>query len=125
MSRSGASGGGGTRKFVAKLRAIGQAVPGTDIEPLCNELIRRIRYIRHKTSEGVYILADSEGYIYVLREQSCFTERAIVQLRRMVVGRYATGPFWCLPSSAMLCADLIRHFSDIGFIDAPAPLQIA
>lgn len=118
MSRAGGNGGGGTRKFAPRFRAVGRAVPGHDIEPLCNELLRRIRWIWRKTQAGTYILADSEGYVYVLHEQSCFTERAVKQLQRMVVGRYACRLGVC-PTPAQLCADLIEYFSNTGFIDAP------
>lgn len=119
MSRSGAHGGGGDRKYAPRFRAVGRAIPGTDIESLCNELVRRMRWIRHKTQAGTYVLADSEGYVYVLREQACFAERVATQLSRMIVGLYATRSIY--PSSAQLCTDLVQHFVDIDFIDIPPP----
>lgn len=111
----------GGRNFDRKLTAIGKAIPGIDIAPLCADLVRRIKHIRLKTQAGAYLLADSDGFVYVMREQSKLACTVTTKMRRLVVGLYASNvPVF--PSSAQVGSDLIQHFIDIGYITMP-PLK--
>ena len=110
----------GAHNYSRKLIAIGKAIPGTDIAPLCEVLVKRIKRVRNTTQAGAYLLADSEGFVYILRQQSPIAERSLKQLHRMIVGLYAAGfPMFPYPIAAQICADLIQHFVDVGFINRP------
>lgn len=108
----------GGRAFANRMRAIGQAIPGTDISPLITEILRRMRWMgRNGGGNGSYLMADSEGYVYLLRADSGVCERMVNELWRMVVGRYA-----CV-SDEQIREDLISHLVDIGYIKETAIYQ--
>lgn len=105
----------GGRAFVARMRAIGQAIPGCDIGPLVVELLRRIHRMRRNGSgNGAYLFGDSEGYVYLLRADSGVTDRMVSELPRMVVGLYLS------VTPEQLAEDLTAHFVSVGYVTEQA-----
>lgn len=90
---------------VKRLRAVCQYVPGSaDIVELIQ---RRIDRIRRNTGFGAYLLADSDGYVYLLRAESGVCEHMVSRLPRMVVGMYLNA------SAEQIADDLEQHISDL------------
>lgn len=88
-----------------RLRAVCQFVPGSaDIVELIQ---RRIDRIRRNTGFGAYLLADSEGYVYLLRAESGVCEHMVSRLPRMVVGLYLHA------TPEQLSEDLEQHLTDL------------
>ncbi|MGH8171831.1 MAG: hypothetical protein ACREPX_01710 [Rhodanobacteraceae bacterium] len=105
------------RVFERSLRPIGQAVLGGDIEPLVQDIIRRIRHIRLKTQAGAYVLADEDGNVYILREQHPTTENTVRRALAKVVGLYASQPARpTFPTAEQIKLDLIAQFLVVGFV---------
>lgn len=104
---------GAERCFSRRLRPIGQAILGADIEPLVRDVCRRIRTIRNSTQAGAFVLADAEGFVYVLQELSPTAAKTIRKEAEILVGFYAGRP---TPSDDELKMDLIAHFFDVGFL---------
>jgi hypothetical protein len=48
----------------------------------------RISTISRVTKSGAYMLVDSEGYVYLLRSESCASEDIVRRLPAMLVGLY-------------------------------------
>jgi hypothetical protein len=94
------------KHYTKRLRAIGHAEPG-HMHDLCERLVRRIWRLQRNDQCSVYLLADSEGYVYLASVQSygaAWAER----LPRMVVGLYSA-----VPDQAQLVEDLTQHLLDL------------
>ena len=108
---------GTERQFSRSLRPIGQAVLGADIEPLVRDVCRRIRAIRRDRVAGSFVLADADGYVYVLQDESMTTQDIVRREAALVVGFYASRPGQVyFPSDEDLRMDLIAHFFEVGFL---------
>ena len=92
------------RDGARRMRAVGQAVG--DITALCVSLQHRIRHIRRNTQCGSYLLADSEGFVYILRNESGHSDRIVNELSRMIVGLYVV-----VPDAEQIAEDLKAHLS--------------
>jgi hypothetical protein len=96
---------GGRRMVVRKLTAIGRA-ECVDVA----DLLRRISRIRHTTQSGAYLLGDSDGFIYILHEQSSMSDDMVLGLGRMIINLYGV---YRMPTAEKIAADLLRHFARI------------
>jgi hypothetical protein len=77
---------GRDRTYVKRLRAVGRF---GDAELLAR-LVRRIARIRIQTGFGAYLLADSDGFVYLLRAESGVSDAMVNRLPRMLVGCYTS-----------------------------------
>ena len=92
---------GRTREQTKRLRAIGRFSP--ENVDLLAILCRRIARIRRTTGFGAYLLADGEGYVYLLRAESGVCDAMVSRLPRMLVGCYTS------VTVDQLLADLLAH----------------
>lgn len=101
-----------------QLRPIGQAILGSDIEPLVRDICRRIQGIRHRTQAGAYVLADRDGHVYLLQETASTTANMVRRQLAIVVGLYANEPIGkaIVPDAESMRMDLLGHFFRVGFL---------
>jgi hypothetical protein len=102
-------GGGALHNNAKRLRAIGQYHPDENLLTMAVDILRRVQSIRKLTGVGTYVLADSSGYVYVLKAESVVAERMVNKLSAMLVGTYAV---WHspLPTAEHICEDLRAHW---------------
>lgn len=106
------------RAFAKRLLPIGQAIVGVDLWPIALDIYRRIHGIRHRTRGGTYLLADAQGFIYLLAEQSAVNERIVGEHWAHVVGLYASRRMkhMMYPTPSHLQEDLTVHFVQLGYV---------
>lgn len=95
---------------IKHLSAIGRVLLDQDSSILILDVLRRIRKIRINTQCGAYLLADSDGYLYLLRAESPVSDRMARELSRMVVGLYSDGVS-ITPTAACLLSEIHAHLS--------------
>lgn len=105
---------GSNRMFSRSLRPVGQAILGHEIEPLVHDICRRITGIYRRTRGGTYLLADSEGRVYLLAEEASTTDNTVRREIALLVGLYTM--HGALLSEEDLRDALIEHFNEIGFV---------
>jgi len=93
------------------LKPVTTAGPYVDLARVAEDLVRRMRELRHSTGGGVYLIADREGRIYLLAEAASHAPATLKQLPAAdLVGVYTH------PVSSQIAEDLARHLCDNGVV---------
>lgn len=92
---------------------VGRAVPGYSLDGLVADIDKRIRGIRHRTQTGAYLLADPDGWVYVLKEQSPIHCKIAKARAAWIVGLFGMESN---PTPDELRAAMIAHLVRIGYV---------
>ena len=100
------------RELSNRFRPIWKAEPSIDLAERCEDLLRRMHVIWHKTQQAVYLFADDEGYVYLVATENPRADHVRLEEHRFFVGCYSR----VFPTAGQLREDLIAHFCGLDYI---------
>jgi len=97
-----------------RFRPIWRVDATSNLTERCEDLLRRMRSIWHKTQAPVFLFADDEGGVYLIGGDNPAGDRMAASDNRYFVGSY--GVHAVFPSVEQMREDLIAHFCSIDYI---------
>ncbi|WP_153065965.1 hypothetical protein [Xanthomonas campestris] len=110
------------RQFSRSARPLGAAKLYTDITPLADRVVAKIREVRRARGCGTVVFGDQAGLVFALSEQSVACGNLLAEHPEWLVGVYAgtrgNGAQSGYPSSEDILEDLREHFVRPGVVTA-------